>query len=425
MSEFFRDADTHNFYLISPFFNNHELIMRISDDCNINFIVTLSRATKSEDLRKIINKPKLKIRYFNKEGLHSKIYITDKSCLIGSANMTKPGMGRNFEMGLSIDKSENQSAYQQIKDTFDKYWEMAEPLTPEKLNKYATIENITSAPQDGFKKALEECKELSSNSPNPSLIENSKEKRKASSQTFQKNYQDFVSAMKIVEDIYKQFGTRIMDNTIALKYEINRFLSYLTERNPKFYKSSDSSTYYTKLLDNDDLKKNIREYIRTWFNDSYYHGTKASAGMYSGKYTFEEYPLKLKEVKEKFKTEESIDALSLPELFNVLYNIHSFHGQFVQKRIKTEDRKTFFTNINYENENKLKNTLKYLLFNTEDDIVTRIENCLHNEKYKISLMGDSSIAEVLAWVSDIDDIYPYNLRALKSLRFLGFDIKNI
>ena len=64
-------------------------------------------------------------------GLHAKIYIIDNNCLITSANLTKTAFSKRHEIGVLLSSTESKDAI----DVFNNYWEMAEDIEIDKLNK--------------------------------------------------------------------------------------------------------------------------------------------------------------------------------------------------------------------------------------------------------------------------------------------------
>lgn len=64
-------------------------------------------------------------------GIHAKIYITDKTCLVTSANLTSTAFTRRHEIGIFFDSSEGKKTV----STFNSWWKKASAVAPASLEK--------------------------------------------------------------------------------------------------------------------------------------------------------------------------------------------------------------------------------------------------------------------------------------------------
>ena len=83
-------------------------------------------------------------------------------------------------------------------------------------------------------------------------------------------------------------------------------------------------------------------------------------------------------------------------------------------------KKNFFKNNSID---KIKETIKYLLYNTNEEYETRMAKCINDNNLKIKSFGESSVKELFGIINN-EDIPPCNDRVLKSMQYLGFgDLK--
>lgn len=395
-------------YIATPFFSKTDIIETLNaKGYRIYLIVRLSEATSPEDIKKIIDLNNVQIRFFNDHYFHSKFYITPMDFMLGSANMTTNGLRCNSEVSIAFNKEENYELYNELKELFNVYWENATVFTKEILIEYERcFKNIT---QSNFESIIKESKILDTESSSAARVDTNLDEESIIVQNFQKDYQNFQKNMNLLKSIYISYNKRVIAQSVPIKYELDRFLSFLQTEN--YYKVVDKS-YRTKLLYGDELKNNMKKYLDIWF------GSKIDMENWEWIYTLEKIPEKYLSIKSFFSAPENIDRSSLSEIFDVLFKIHSFHDQY-RNHCKEKDFKSLFAqNVD---EQKLKKTLKYLIFN-KDDFIIKIMNVIHNQEYKIPFIGEMSATELLGWVDVSEERYIYNSRVLKALRFLGCGI---
>lgn len=108
------------------FFNHSEFILKcIENNCILRLIVRLENGTDPNELLKIINNPKIDIRYYNGNRFHPKLYIIHNVCaILGSSNLTKSGLLYNLELNVEMD-IEN-SLFEELKSEYHNEWKDAE-----------------------------------------------------------------------------------------------------------------------------------------------------------------------------------------------------------------------------------------------------------------------------------------------------------
>ncbi|MBK6701482.1 MAG: hypothetical protein IPG55_16675 [Saprospiraceae bacterium] len=148
-------------------------------------------------------------------GLHAKIYISDQSCLITSANLTNTAFTKRHEVGILLNQSK-----EAIK-LFEELWEKAEDMNLETVSKIKKA--TTKSVEESDSRRLKQLWNLPSNE-NPVKI-NVKENQ-------------YIDYFRIVAD-FKNFETkyestqRIWSNK-PLFFEIDGLFNYLYHHAPEF-----------------------------------------------------------------------------------------------------------------------------------------------------------------------------------------------
>ena len=399
-----------NVFITSPFFSETSIIKELNaKGYKIQLIVRLSEATSPQAIEEIIDLENVQIRFFNDHYFHSKIYITPTDCMIGSSNMTENGVMVNSEVNIAFNNDENYDLYCELTSLFEAYWKKASVFTKDKLVEYKRCFNNPNRIKSNFENVIKQSNVLKTNSASAASVDISLDKESNIVQNFQREYQNFQKYMNLLKSIYNAYGERIMPADVPVKYEIDRFLSFLQTEN--YYKVVDMS-YRTPLLYGDELKNNIKKYLDEWFS------AKRDINNSEWNYTLKVIPEKYLSIQNFFASPDNIDKASLSELFDVLFKIHSFHDQHRNHCKESEFKQLFESNTD---EQKLKKTLKYLIFG-RDNFYLRIMNVVSNSEYKIQFIGEMSATELSGWVDTSEERYIYNSRVLKSLRFLGCDI---
>lgn len=142
--------------IASAFFSNSDIIEYfLSNNCKIEMIIRLNKGTSPEALRKIagLKNQNLKIRFFTSGLFHPKFYIfSNKIAYIGSSNLTNNGLSENQEMNIKIEETET---IEQLVSVFDDYWEQAEELTENEIEKFEKIASKNkTAEKDSFSEEI-------------------------------------------------------------------------------------------------------------------------------------------------------------------------------------------------------------------------------------------------------------------------------
>lgn len=122
----------NNIDIASPFVSDNDLLKKIIDNKNkTRLIVKIHNNAKFELLKLLLQEGHFDIRFFYKD-FHAKYYRIQNEIIVGSSNFMTNGLKSNKEINIVVCPED--SIYQELLDTFEDYWNKAEPLT------YAIVE---------------------------------------------------------------------------------------------------------------------------------------------------------------------------------------------------------------------------------------------------------------------------------------------
>jgi hypothetical protein len=319
--------------------------------------------------------------------------------LVGSANLTDAGVQSNQEICVGIDRED--ARYERLVQIFQAYWDEAKPLDDEALRSFTFL---MRQKQDSSEAALDDQirRTLGDIAPRGIQVGIHKTQDQVYLADYRRVYQEFLHAYREIERIYSASGKRqLPDEVIPLRIEIDSFFSFIRE---KF--ASGDSYLAAPLRHGSELDENLRKYIDLWFQERW-------------PYLDDVVPDNYVRIQRALSTPENINATSFDELFGALTVCHSFHETLrFHKGALPALRQDFMRDNDLE---KVKRTLTYLLFRP-GNFIERMGNCIFNEEYALRWFGRSCVQEVFGWVNG-SDIPICNGRTVKSLRFLGFDVR--
>lgn len=393
--------ENEDIYISTAFFSYTDFIKKaVERNCTIKLIVRISLATSMQSLKEISQMNKVYIKFFTSEKFHPKLYIFGNStAFIGSSNLTQSGLTSNQEINISIE-SEN-PIFKDLRTLFDEYWEQAEVLDNNYIQKFIKIEekyhdidrNVNNYQSDI--KAIKECE-----FENIAIIGKKKQNKEATFiSDFKKKYKIFIDNYKKLENIYKSFGKR-KDASLPLKIEIDQFLSWIREKEAK------GNTFKINKLSDNEIEKKVNNLFVLFCEDEYI-----------SKEYIENYKFCIDNL-----NKNKIDNISEDDLYKSLLFINAFRTSERYLGGDTDIRKEkFFENSNID---KIKETIKYLLYDTKEEYETRMAKCICNDNFRIELFNESCIKELFGIIDNKENIPPCNDRVLKSMQYLGFgDLK--
>ncbi|WP_255562090.1 phospholipase D family protein [Rahnella sp. PD12R] len=398
--------DGMDLFIASAFFTESDVVDELlARGCHLRIVVRLGFPTSPAALEKLLNHNKVEARFFTNNSFHPKLYIFgDKTILLGSANLTRSAILSNQEVMVGLDSEDHRFA--ELQELFAEYWDEAEVLTKDAIKKYRSI-------YSKFSKINRELSEMENTvtemmgDVNFSNINRGKKKSTIKSiflDTYQKSYQEAVTAFRRIEDVYKNHNRKVESELIPLRLEIDSFFSFVRD----FYAKQDTWKHQP-LGWNEKQKYRAENLIDEWLTTKWEHFEERIVPI--------NYPL----IKRVLGSKESIKLASMGDIVDAFCVLHSFHDRFRFYKGGLETLKTFF--IDYNEEEQVKNTLTYLLYGTKDTVV-RMADCIYDSDYKLNHFGKSNIQELIGWINK-EELPVINGRTTKVLRYFGNQVRQI
>lgn len=123
--------------LACPFFTTVEplRILRDAGASEIRLIVRLCYATMPDALEAAAAAPGVSIRFFDSDEFHAKIYILGDVALVGSSNLTRTGLERNREVGVTVHASD--AIFDELTRYFETMWSEARILSGDTFERFS------------------------------------------------------------------------------------------------------------------------------------------------------------------------------------------------------------------------------------------------------------------------------------------------
>lgn len=398
--------DGMDIFIASAFFTEMDVINLLSEKkCNIRIIVRLGFPTSPFALEKLLQNENVEARFFTSNSFHPKMYIFgDRNILIGSANLTKAAILTNQEIVVGLQSDDPR--FEVLIDLFSEYWAQAKVLTKSSVENYKTIYQKFSKVST-LAHQLDDQVSIEIGDHNFSNINRGKAKESEESifiDTYRKAYQESVSAFKRINEIYKTHKRRVPEKDIPLRLEIDSFFSYVRDKHAVNNSWENMPIGFTA-----SSKEDVNNLIHEWHSQSWAH--------FEDEIVQTNYP----KIVSVFSSKDSISQASEQEIVDALCVLHSFHDRLRFFHGGLETLKTAF--IEENDMNKVRSTLAYLLHGN-DDVITRMANCIFNQSYKLNQFGKSNVQELIGWINK-EELPVINGRTTKVLRFFGFNISQV
>jgi hypothetical protein len=392
-------------YIASAFFTHHEIISElIENGCKVYLVFRLGFPTNPMAIDRIRNLPKVQIRFFTGQSFHPKLYIFgDQSALVGSANLTNSALQSNQEVVVSVDSPDER--LEELMSIFEGYWSEAEVLNDSILEKYRSLFNRTAEHLKKIEELEEEVLRVLGDSAPSNINRGQKNKSKSSLflSSFQRTYQECVSAFEIIRQTYVASGYRKCPN-LPLRIEIDSFISYVRDND-----ASGASWSAGPIRNDIDQATIISKQIEAWCNTDWPHLERTIA--------LERYPL----LNQVFESPEKIMKANDPDLFDALCTLHSFHDRFRFYTGGMSNWKNFFPTCN--DPKRTRETLSYIVFG-KDTAVERMANAIYDPQYKLNEFGRANVQELIGWCNR-EELPIINGRTTKVLRFFGSNVRQL
>ena len=402
-------------YLAAPYFTiAAPLLKAVDNNCNeIKLLIELNAITRPNELRKLIDKDEIKVKYFT-SGFHAKIYVFDKKVvLLGSANLTRNGLAKNREAVIKLDREEDSDAIEEVIALFDELWESGTELDTDKLDEFEEGYKELRRLKDAARKARETfestfgrvCPDdaVESKNENPYVDAHLKDLWRL---VYNEYHPAFHSVMSILDEVMTRLegqGIKRLDiRNLSSVNQTERFLfyvkdNYVYENGNKDWKANPRQ--FTRY----DRRRSIIHYGEIWFKDLRHKVSN-------------EYTTGLRTIEAAFATSDKINAASADQIMAGLMALHAFYGQ----RARRGNVEVKFWNDNPD-VNHVKACLIHLLHGSQDFIprfrdVTKTKGVM-----KLAYIGKYTGFELVGNVNP-KECPPVNSGVAKTLRFLGFDV---
>lgn len=390
-------------FIATAFFTDHEKVLELVEHgCRVQMIVRLGPGTSSSALQKLQNRPGVQIRYFNDQSFHPKLYIFGATvALVGSSNLTKSGMQTNQEIAVTVEADDQR--FNELNQIFWLYWSEAKVLTDEDLLIFQSIEHDHR--EEGnhkYERDIEKkmgCHACSNIKRGLEKVS----KDRAYVLSYQRRYQTFQDAFRVVYNIYESTGRRmISEQELPLRFEVDQFLSFIRENHAQTDKFKSAP-----LLTGHAQQAKIQGFINEFLDFGWPYLTEKLAK--------ELYP----QVMSVLGTKESLQSASPEQISMALLCINAFKEQARYYGGPNHLQMEF---LKANKPARIKDTLGYLLHAKEPNFVVRMADCIFDANRSLQWFGESCVQETFGWVNS-QNIPICNGRTLKSLRFLGFNVE--
>jgi len=375
-----------------------DIAIAASQGKTINLLVGLNVITSPNALRTIFGKPNVAIRYYTSR-FHAKIYLFDDCALLGSSNLTDPGMKGNREATLLVRDTDQ---VQDIRALCQELWSGAPVLTPATLLSFETaIRSLPPLfdPDAKIANAVEKAE------PASIVIGSNK---KSSEYIFLQSlrarvYEQFKPSFDKVTAVLSEYGYHRPEwNAEDRGSETNRFLNWA-----RLTKGAGDEWSRAPLRKPTELDSEIRSLGAEWVAT---HDPKIPSDYFDN----------MRHLRQVFLDKQTLLSASKEHLSQALMGIHAFEEQIRFISGGYAGIINFFWRENDQDVERIKRSLNHLLFDNEE-FIRRLYDVLNFPEWKIRYFGESCALELSGTVKP-DMCPPMNGRSAKALRCIGFDV---
>lgn len=367
----------------------------------VRVVVRLGYPTSPRALKRLVEHPQVLVHATTSPAFHPKLYVFEDRCaLVGSANMTNAALWTNQEVSVEIPAAD--PVYDELADLFDLWWAGSRVLDEDLLDAYdrAFVLHSPGAKDRALEKAV---KDLAPG--NLSDIDKTVRKKASRAELdfdlYQKTYEAFLSGFSTLLAGYKSTGTRVLPE-LPLRLEVDAFLGWLREAHATGDLPESAPTRKGA-----QFTENLAPLVREW------------SGVAEEWSSRNELESRLLQFQGRLGTPGAIKSASAGQIVDTLLNAHAVGDRL---RYYKGGRPTQRANmLEKMPEDRLRKTLTYLLHG-KPHFIERLARCLRDPEWKLAELGRSGVQEVFGWVNS-DDIPICNERTLKSMRWLGLDVR--
>jgi hypothetical protein len=384
--------------LACPFFTDPEPVQILIDGgCRrVSLLVRLCEATDPAALSKVRKLPNVDVRYYTSRRFHAKFYVLGDCALVGSANLTRNGLFANRELSFVLDSSDPR--FDDIPSYFDELWSAppAAVLTDEALKRFAQWKASLVLPQHPEISGVTQA-----TPPNIDVASWTVERSRTFLETFRALYLErLIPDYRVVESIYAEQGQRHpVFEGYSQRYELDRFLFWVRS----FTTDEDLGSH--PIRSGDDLQANIRRYVVEWF-------AKPDIEIDQGRAD------RLDALGVLFEDEANLATVTMDRVAELLRACAAFVEMLRFTKGGLENHIAAFRRDN--SIESVRKSFIHLRFGSVD-FVRRVYDCAYEQEFKLRHWGRNSTLELFGWTNR-EGIPPINGKAIKALRYLGFDV---
>lgn len=392
--------------LAAPYFSFADpLLKAAADGKQVQLLVGLNSATSPRALEKVHGAPGIDIRYLTRR-FHAKIYIFGDAALLGSSNLTDPGLHSNREAVICLDRPEDATDVDDIRALFRELWDAGKVLTKETLSRFAAAHERHRRRGPDPDIAIEEAV----GKAEPLTIDVASRERPAPRDSSEEElsrqvHEQYGPAFDEVTQVLREEDLRRADLArLAPAFETNRFLNYVRLT----HVIRDEAWQTAPLRSKEERRAEVIRYGREWIEAK-------------DNRVPEDYFGRLETVDRVFADADSFANCSQDEITDGLMSIHAFSEQFRFVKGGEVNLPTEFWNLNGNDLERVKVTLAHVLYGT-GDFIARLHDILFDPSMKLHWFARFCALELYGTVNP-EECPPMNGRMAKGLRFLGFDVK--
>lgn len=392
-------ALTSTVFVASPFVTlTKDLIQAAQAGKTVQLLVGLNISTDPAALRAAYGVPNLSIRYYTHR-FHAKVYLFDSCALVGSSNLTDGGMQSNREATVQVEEAEQ---LQEIRNLCHELWAAAPVLTPDTLSRFET-----AAGPFGKHFDLDAKIESAVGRAEPSNILVGSAKKTPEYLFLEalrrRVYEQFKPAFSEVSSFLCDEGLHRPEwSAEDIASETNRFLNWV-----RLTRGAGDEWRRTQPCSADERRAVLLELGRGWIATD---NPRIS----------DDYFTNMAYVRAVFASEQALEKANGEQLVRALMGVHAFEERIRYVKGGYSTIADFFWMENDEDVDRVKRTLRHLIFG-KGEFIRRLYDVLTFPEWKIRYFGESCALELSGTVNS-DMCPPMNGRIAKGLRCIGFDV---
>jgi hypothetical protein len=378
-----------------------ELVDAARRGSRVDLLVGLNAITTPAALAAVFDEPNIRVRYYAHHRFHAKIYLFDTAAMLGSSNLTDGGLKSNREATILLDQTDNPDAIVELRAVFNDLWEFAAVLTDDVLQRFTDARrNNGSTTADDVVAGRVGIVEP----PNINVHSQRRTAERIFLESLRCQVMEYRSAFNEVADVLQENEIRREElDAVGPAHQANRFLSWVRRK----YAPGDVWES-TPPRSQPERRDAIISLGREWMVPGNDH-------------MHEDYLPSIRLLEATFTDADTVAGASKHELMQGLLALHAFFEQFRFVKGGAPNLPIEFWNVNHEDAEKVRKTLKYWL-HARGDFVERLHDILYDSRMKLGLFGAACALELYGTIKP-KEYPPINGRIIKALRYFGFNVQ--